>query len=200
MRYTVIFCIILFVIFSGQALYVSAETGSHGDVHGDGHGGEEHSNALFFWKTMCFLAILILLVIGLRKTIGNFFSKRSSTISNEIDSAKDELETVKQANAEMETRVSRLSQEVDEMKAENEKIVAQTVKKLEEDEKQKLERMEKLIESKIASEYASTRNRAMLLTVEHALEKVSSKFKDNPDLVSDFRHNFEEILNQVKIK
>ena len=196
MRYAGIFCILIFVIFAGQVLYGATETGNHGDSHGEAdHGGD----GLLFWRTMCFLAILVALYFGLRKPMKSFFSNRSSTIDGEIQSAKAELAEIKQANAEMEARFSRLAQEVEEMKADNEKIVAQTVQKLEEEERVKLERMEKLIESKLASEYAATRKKAMLLTIDRALDKVSGKFRDKPDLVSDFRRNFEDILNQVKI-
>ena len=78
------------------------------------------------------------------------------------------------------------------------RLIAKSVEKLQEENKLKLDRMEKLIERKLATEVTVARKKEMIVNVDYALQKISKKFEENPDLVSNFHRNFEEILNQVK--
>ena len=75
-----------------------------------------------FWQTFNFVIFVVLMVYVFRKKIGigKIFDDRAVTIRKELDKAKTEKEEAERKLAEVEARMSRLDEEVAQMRAEAE--------------------------------------------------------------------------------
>ncbi|HBI16301.1 MAG TPA: hypothetical protein DDY20_12470 [Desulfobulbaceae bacterium] len=112
----------------------AAAAGGHGAVegHGDagGHGSSITSAKLkdLFWRTVNFIALLIILIKFLAKPIGNALSGRRQQVINELETLQEKRNAAERSYKEFEARLAGMEKEMEGIvqraiaQAENEKV------------------------------------------------------------------------------
>jgi len=133
---------------------VAAAEGAHGAVD-DAHGGEgEHGGKSItpeklmdlFWRTVNFIALLILLVYFLAKPIGNALAGRRQQVIDELDTLQKKRDAAERSYKEFESRLAGMEKEMEVVvqraiaQAENEKArILEDAEKAAEDIKRQAE-------------------------------------------------------------
>lgn len=111
------------------------ENAVHGDTHGEGH-GEGHSAPMItagklkdlFWRTVNFIALVVILVKFLAKPISSGLSGRQRQIKDELEDLQAKRDEAERSYKEFESRLAGMEKEMDIVvekaiaQAENEKV------------------------------------------------------------------------------
>jgi len=112
----------------GQAAETAAEEG-HGAE--GAHGGKSITPAKlkdFFWRTVNFIALLVILIYFLAKPIGNALAGRQQNVVDELKSLEEKRDAAERSYREFESRLAGMEKEMEAVvkraiaQAENEKV------------------------------------------------------------------------------
>lgn len=163
---------------------------------------------LFFWalssiplpiRSVNLAIFLIVLFFLLRKPVANAFEERRVSIKRELSKAKFEKEAAEAKLRELEGRLSRLDQEIAELKAQAEKEAAaeyaRIVKQTEEDAARLHTIAKREIEGAAKAAQIELKDYAATKAVELAEEMIRKEIKpaDDARLIADFAQELEGV-------
>lgn len=134
---------------AGHGVETAMEGHGAGDAHGSAHGAKSITPAKLkdlFWRTVNFIALLIILIKFLAKPIGNAIAGRQQHVIDELKTLQDKRDAAERSYKEFESRLAGMEKEMEVVvqraiaQAENEKTkILQDAEKAAEDIKRQAE-------------------------------------------------------------
>jgi F-type H+-transporting ATPase subunit b len=167
--------------------FLMAQEGGHQPAgqHGEttGHGGEgEHDNTTM-WKFATFAVLAGALGYAIGKNAGPFFRGRTAEIQKGIQESKRMREQAEARAAEMESRLSNLSAEIDNLRKSARTEAEAEAQRIRQETQRDLARVQELAEQEIESASKAAqialRNHAATLAVNLARQKAEARMSDS---------------------